>query len=85
MYLDLGGVSTGQKQFTGGTDINNDAKAREVSAQTTTDYIEYDILDEYDIDFKWVAGVFLWVIYVSIEFNSRCILANQFKVVTHFV
>ncbi|CAB86414.1 argonaute inhibitor protein 1 [Schizosaccharomyces pombe] len=59
MYLDLGGVSTGQKQFTGGTDINNDAKAREVSAQTTTDYIEYDILDEYDIDFKWVAGVFL--------------------------
>ncbi|EPY52808.1 argonaute binding protein 1 [Schizosaccharomyces cryophilus OY26] len=59
MYLALGGVSTGQKGFTGGLDLNENDDAQVTENQTAVDYIQYDLLDEYDVDFAWVVAVFL--------------------------
>ncbi|EPX72615.1 argonaute binding protein 1 [Schizosaccharomyces octosporus yFS286] len=59
MYLALGGISSGQKQFTGGLDVNEGDDAQSTENQTAIDFIQHDILNDYEVDFVWVVAVFL--------------------------
>ncbi|KAL7267400.1 hypothetical protein RUND412_010017 [Rhizina undulata] len=61
-YLNLGGVSSGPKQFSGGLDLknNDDMDAEQIQQMAATDYVRQDDDDdELEVDFEYVARGFL--------------------------
>ncbi|EEB07507.2 argonaute binding protein 1 [Schizosaccharomyces japonicus yFS275] len=60
MYLAFGGIATGQKQFTGGIDIDNAEDAAEIATQSAVDFIDDERMENVeDVDFLWVVRTFL--------------------------
>ncbi|KAI5795574.1 Argonaute siRNA chaperone complex subunit Arb1-domain-containing protein [Geopyxis carbonaria] len=85
-YLNLGGISTGQKMFVGADPKKfEDMDAEEIATMTATDFVHRPD-EDWDVDFAWVVrGLLSWRVPHVLCYNTDEKLALSCNVIKNFL